>query len=105
MIIFVIITIPIGFVVAIFKTDSFGRYCTYISTAISQMINTVCAPWFNSWLITKDGHEFGNSKETTSSVIGTNYLAATLTRSGERLNNFLNWIEKDHTTSHIQKDI
>jgi hypothetical protein len=50
-------------------------------------------------------YQFGNKKETISSVIGKNYLTNTLSPLGKALNAFLNYIDKDHSLNSIIYDV
>jgi hypothetical protein len=48
---------------------------------------------------------FGNKMETISSVIGKNLVTHTLSPTGLLLNNFLHWIDKDHSFNSINYEV
>jgi hypothetical protein len=59
-----------------------NKYNSDLSLVKDRYLNVLLAPITNQLLITKDGYQFGNGKETMSSVIGKNYLQSTLTKKG-----------------------
>jgi len=61
----------------------------------------------NDTLLIKNtnSYQFGNKKETISSVIGKNKLTNTLSPLGKALNAFLNYIDKDHSLNSIIYDV
>jgi hypothetical protein len=55
--------------------------------------NVWCRELFNATLITRDAPvKFGNNKQTISAVVGYNLKAGTLTKTGHRLNHFLDLV-------------
>jgi hypothetical protein len=104
--------IPISVMYAIIKlfiTSHFDNAFIYIgdlflvmAKSVDKYGNVVCAPLFNDTLITKTSqHRFGSQQETISEVIGYNLEAKTLTKTGTELNNFLNFLDKNHTLKAI----
>lgn len=63
--------------------------------------NAACKGIFNRVLIEKDGYQFGDSRETISSVLGKNKVDGTLTNVGKCLSQFLDFIENDHCIKSI----
>lgn len=67
-----------------------------IATSIDSSGNVVCKDLFNLTLIQKGGYQFGNRKETISSVLGKNQRDETLTKTGKIIVFILDKIETDH---------
>lgn len=67
-----------------------------IATSVDASGNVICKDLFNLILIKKGGYEFGNRKETISSVLGKNQRDKTLTRTGKVIVFILDKIETDH---------
>ncbi|GAB4052587.1 hypothetical protein [Spirosoma litoris] len=68
-----------------------------MALVIDLLGNVVCRDFLN-WAMIKgaDCYEFGNYKETISSVLGKNKALGTLTDAGRGLANFLNWLQPNH---------
>lgn len=56
---------------------------------------------FNAWLITKEGYQFGDFRETISSVLGKNQRDKTLSKTGKTLVSILDFIDKEHCKKSI----
>lgn len=73
-----------------------------LALAVDHFGNTVCRDLFNALFIKGNCHDFGNIKETISSVLGRNYRYGTLTRAGKLLVWLLDWIDPDHVIKAIK---
>ena len=84
-----IILYPFAFIITLyndFKKARFGaglkrlnEHFLYIATAIDANGNIICEDLFDLVLIKSNGYQFGNRKETVSSVLGKNQRDKTLT--------------------------
>lgn len=74
-----------------------------IATSIDASGNVVCKDLFNLILIQKGGYEFGNRKETISSVIGKNQRDGTLTGIGKAVAFVLDKIDPNHCLKSIDR--
>lgn len=72
-----------------------------IATSIDASGNVVCKDLFNLCLIKKGSYQFGNRKETISSVLGKNKRDNTLTRLGKLIALILDTIDKNHCAKSI----
>ena len=72
-----------------------------IATSIDASGNVVCKDLFNLILIKKGGCEFGNRKETISSVLGKNQRDNTLTGIGKGVAFILDKIDPNHCLKSI----
>lgn len=72
-----------------------------IATSIDASGNVVCKDLFNLILKQKGGCEFGNRKETISSVLGKNQRDGTLTGIGKGVAFVLDKIDTDHCFKSI----
>lgn len=72
-----------------------------IATSIDTSGNVVCKDLFNVCLKKKGGYEFGNRKETISSVLGKNKRDGTLTKIGKLVAWILDKIDKNHCIKSI----
>ena len=106
-------TIPIGFVYALLRQLFVGKiktlqiYFIEVALALDNAGNVIMQHILNDTLLIKNTntYQFGNKKETISSVIGKNHLANTLSPLGKALNSFLNFIDKDHSLNSIIYDV
>ena len=106
-------TTPIGFVYALLRQLFVGKiktlqiYFIEVALAIDNAGNVIMQHLLNDTLLVKNTntYQFGNKKETISSVIGKNHLTNTLSRLGKALNSFLNFIDKDHSLNSIIYDL
>ena len=95
----------------IFKTSHFDRSFKYIdqkyrslAVLVDKFGNAACPEFWNDVLIKKESvHKFGILDQTISAVLGLNYLAGTLSKTGLWLNNALNSIWEDHTIKAAKK--
>ena len=76
-----------------------------IATSIDASGNVVCKDLFNLILKQKKGYEFGNRKETISSVLGKNKRDNTLTGLGESVAFILDKIDPNHCLKSIDNKI
>jgi 8-oxo-dGTP diphosphatase len=72
-----------------------------IATSIDASGNVICKDLFNLILIQKGGYEFGNRKETISSVLGKNQRDGTLTGIGKGVAFVLDKIDPNHCVKSI----
>jgi len=72
-----------------------GNRLHYVAILIDKIGNVMMGPFFNDTM-QKDGYEFGHYTETISKVLGINKEIGTLTKFGELLADFLNWIDPNH---------
>lgn len=72
-----------------------------IATSIDASGNVVCKDLFNLILKQKGGCEFGNRKETISSVLGKNQRDGTLTYTGKGVAFILDKIDTNHCLKSI----
>jgi len=73
--------------------------------SIDVLFNVIGADVMNDLFIKKGGYNFGNQKETISSVIGKNDRINKLTIGGRTLRFILDRIEKDHCKLSIKEDL
>ena len=106
-------TTPIGFVYALLRQLFLGKiktlqiYFIEVALALDHAGNVIMQHILNDTLLIKNTntYQFGNKKETISSVIGKNHLTNTLSPLGKALNSFLNFIDKDHSLNSIIYDV
>ena len=106
-------TTPIGFVYALLRQLFVGKiktlqiYFIEVALALDNAGNVIMQHLLNDTLLVKNTntYQFGNKKETISSVIGKNHLTNTLSPLGKALNSFLNFIDKDHSLNSIIYDV
>ena len=106
-------TTPIGFVYALLRQLFVGKiktlqiYFIEVALALDNAGNVIMQHILNDTLLVKNTntYQFGNKKETISSVIGKNHLTNTLSPLGKALNSFLNFIDKDHSMNSIIYDV
>ncbi|WP_163401398.1 hypothetical protein [Flavobacterium fluviatile] len=72
-----------------------------IATSVDTSGNVICKDLFNLILIKKGGYQFGNRKETISSVLGKNQRDGTLTKLGIKVCNVLDWWDENHCYNSI----
>jgi hypothetical protein len=109
----VVTTTPIGFVYALLHQLFIGKiktlqiYFIEVALALDNAGNVIMQHLLNDTLLIKtpNTYQFGNKKETISSVIGKNHLTNTLSPLGRALNAFLNFIDKDHSMNSIIYDV
>jgi hypothetical protein len=109
----VVTTTPIGFVYALLHQLFIGKiktlqiYFIEVALALDNAGNVIMQHLLNDTLLIKtpNTYQFGNKKETISSVIGKNHLTNTLSPLGKSLNSFLNFIDKDHSFNSIIYDV
>ena len=97
----------ITFVINLYKRKwkfSFSRLDAQllsIATSIDASGNVVCKDLFNLLLIKKESYQFGNRKETISSVLGKNQRDSKLTGLGKLIALILDTIDKNHCQKSI----
>ena len=109
----VVTTTPIGFLYALLRQLFSGKiktlqiYFIEVALSLDNAGNVIMQHLLNDTLLIKntDTYQFGNKKETISSVIGKNHLTNTLSPLGKALNSFLNFIDKDHSMNSIIYDV
>ena len=106
-------TTPIGFAYALLRKLFLGKiktlqiYFNEVALALDNAGNVIMQHLLNDTLLVNNTntYQFGNKKETISSVIGKNHLTNTLSPLGKALNTFLNFIDKDHSLNSIIYDV
>ena len=73
-----------------------------LALAIDHFGNTVCRDLFNAIFVKGNCHDFGDIRETISSVLGRNYRYGTLTRTGRVLVAILDAIDPGHVIKAIK---
>lgn len=71
-------------------------YINSLGVALSQLLNTTGADLFNETLILPNGFKFGDTKDTTSFVLGKNKKSNTLTPLGEFVVRVLDKADPNH---------
>lgn len=107
------ITAPIGFLYTLLRELVYGKlkavtfYFMEVAIALDNAGNVIMQHVLNDALLikNKDTYFFGNKKETISSVIGKNSLTGTLGFLGRALNQFLNFLDKNHSFNSIIYDL
>lgn len=106
-IVLLVITGPIGFVYGLFHsviTKGFrglGEYLLKIAISIDQLGNVLMRHLLNVLWINKQGYKFGNRDETISSALGRNNKLGTLNGFGKAIDNFLDFIDPNHSLNSI----
>jgi hypothetical protein len=111
--ILVVTTTTIGFAYALLRQLFVGKlktlqiYFIEVALALDNAGNVIMQHLLNDTLLIKNTntYQFGNKKETISSVIGKNHLTNTLSPLGKALNSFLNFIDKGHSLNSIIYDV
>lgn len=106
-------TAPIGFLYAVIRQSMVKRvhslsvYFLELALALDNAGNVLMQHVLNDALLIKNENTylFGNKMETISSVIGKNLVTHTLSQVGLLLNNFLHWIDKDHSLNSINYEV
>ncbi len=106
-------TTPIGFFYALLRQLFVGKiktlqiYFIEVALSLDNAGNVIMQHLLNDTLLIKNTntYQFGNKKETISSVIGKNHLTNTLSPLGKALNSFLNFIDKNHSLNSIIYDV
>jgi hypothetical protein len=106
-------TAPIGFLYAVIRQNlvkrvySLSIYFLELALALDNAGNVLMQHVLNDALLIKNQNTylFGNKMETISSVIGKNLVNHTLSPTGLLLNNFLHWIDKDHSLNSINYEV
>jgi hypothetical protein len=82
-------------------------YFVEVALVLDEVGNVTMQHLLNDILLIKNNktYLFGNKDETISSVIGKNSLTNTLSPLGRALNNFLNFLDKDHSLNSIIYDV
>lgn len=106
---------PLAFVASVvngFRKNSFRVAMDKLNQqaldiAISNDINgnVICDDLFNYIWIKSDGYQFGNRKETISSVLGKNQLAHSLSWFGWLIAGLLDLIDKGHCFKSIDNRV
>lgn len=93
----------IGFVYAFFRRP--GKFSDYLLNCALSMDQTgavYCSVLFNDIMIKAGGYKFGNIDETASSAFGKNEQRDTLSKFGQLINRFLNWLDPNHSIDSIE---
>lgn len=84
-----------------FKWSRITGYWYNLTIAIDRFGNYEFQSLFNALLITPEGYQFGDFRETISSVIGKNKVAGTLSKNGKTLDRILDFFDKNHSIKSI----
>jgi hypothetical protein len=106
-------TAPIGFLYAVIRQSlvkrvhSLSVYFLELALSLDNAGNVLMQHILNDALLIRNEktYLFGNKMETISSVIGKNLVTHTLGPVGVLLNNFLHWIDKDHSLNSINYEV
>ena len=80
---------------------SVDTYFYYNALDFDHFANHNFKTVFNKFLVKKGCHQFGDFRETVSSVLGKNQKTNTLTKSGRWLANTLDYFDPDHCQNSI----
>jgi|SRR5690625_1506407 len=95
---------PFSFVyVVIIKRKSASGYWRSLAYDVDRFGNHQYRTLFNRLFVKENGYQFGDFRETVSSVLGKNYIKGTLTKSGRILVWILDKIDKNHVTKSIHE--
>jgi hypothetical protein len=86
-----------------FKWKVIKNYFLETAIDIDRFGNRNFRTLFNTGLIKKQGYQFGDYRETISSVLGKNKLKNTLTKTGKALCAILDFLDKNHCIKSIQE--
>lgn len=97
---------PISFIYTVFIKEPFNwqrLFGYWRSNAVSwdRYGNYQYRSLWNATLRTKEGYEFGDFRETISSVLGKNERDGTLSKAGKFLTKILNRLDKEHCKNSI----
>lgn len=100
-----VVLFPIGWVYGLvtlrLSLARLSHYFLTIALSIDQMGNVILAPLFNKIMIKRNGYKFGDEDETISYVLGRNQITETLSKFGNLLANFLDWIDENHCSKTV----
>ena len=99
---------PISFIYVLFIKEKFTRkrlagYWRGFAIAVDRFGNYQYKSLWNRFLIAEDGYKFGDFRETISSALGKNQKDETLSKTGEKLANILDWLDKEHCKKSINE--
>lgn len=83
----------------------FNGYFKQTAIDIDRFGNHNFRTLLNTLLITEEGYQFGNFKETISSALGKNKRDNTLTKLGKIICSILNFIDKNHVEKSINLNV
>lgn len=97
---------PVSLVYVVFVREKFTWYRLFgywrnDAVGLDRYGNYNYRSLFNAVLVKKYGYQFGDFRETISSVLGKNEKSETLTKSGKILVKILNAIDKNHCEKSI----
>ena len=92
----------LNFTIVLFRGRAKGYFMT-TAVNLDRFGNYEFRTLFNLTLRKTNGYEFGNFKETISSVLGKNQRDGTLTTTGKILAFILDTIDKDHCRKSIKE--
>lgn len=99
---------PISFVYVVFIKEPFTwkrlfGYWRGFAVAVDRFGNYQYKSLWNRFLRTENGYKFGDFRETISSALGKNQKDETLSKTGEKLANILDWMDKEHCKKSINE--
>lgn len=103
-----IILEPFSFIYVVFFKIKFtwknlSGYWRSFAVSVDRFGNFQYRGVLNLCLIKKEGDQFGDFRETISSVLGKNQRNKTLTQAGKILVKILDFIDKDHCQKSINE--
>lgn len=102
--------VPFGVVYALiiipfkYGLNRYGKYFQNNAESVDQSANAFMSYLLNDILLKGDYYSFGNKDETISGVLGKNKLKKTLSYSGRRICDVLNWLDDNHVEKSIEED-
>jgi 8-oxo-dGTP diphosphatase len=103
-----IFLVPLGFVfgcISAIGKHELNSYLMSCAITIDKGGNVSCKYLLSLIMIKPHAYQFGNTKETISSVLGKNSKKDNLTLFGKMVNLLLDKIQKDHTLISIDDNI
>lgn len=92
-------------IINFFTVDNKRGYFSSTAINIDKFGNREFRSLFNKVLIQPQGYQFGNDKETISSVLGKNERDMTLKFMGKFMVSLLDKIDKNHCRNSIKEDV
>ncbi len=100
---------PIGMMFTIMRSlftlniKPINDYYLKLAISLDRFGNVVMGGMFNFILINDTKHQFGDDRETISSVLGKNKINKSLSYFGRRLDALLNGLDEGHSVKSIKE--
>ena len=102
-----ILGMPFGILYTVIRRikrwNTLGPYFLDMGYVYDVLINVCYGDFFNDVLRKKGGYDYGNPNDSISRATGMNEALNKLKYLGEKLKNFLNRLDKDHTKKAASK--